>query len=111
VVTLGIIPYEEVIALYSRVNALVFPSYIETFGLPLTEAAFFGLPIIAADLPYAKEVLDGYEGVTFVNHQDAEAWGEAILKLCLTPTKCYSPFRKEGTNSWATLFEIIKQKI
>jgi len=38
----------------------LFPSYIETFGLPLIEAAAFGLPIGVANEAYAHEVLKGY---------------------------------------------------
>ncbi len=39
---------------YSRADALVFLSKAESFGLPLVEAMWLGLPIIAPDLPYAR---------------------------------------------------------
>lgn len=51
---------EEVFDLYTK-SILLFPSYIETFGLPLLEARIHKGIIIAADLPFAHEILDGYE--------------------------------------------------
>lgn len=41
---------------YSHALALLFPSAGEGFGLPLIEAARFGTPIIASDLPVLREI-------------------------------------------------------
>ena len=41
---------------YRRAAALLFPSLGEGFGLPLIEAAHFGTPILASDLPVLREV-------------------------------------------------------
>lgn len=46
-------------------STLIFPSYIETVGLPLVEAMSVGAVILAADCEYAHEVLDGYDNVFF----------------------------------------------
>ena len=88
---------------------MVFPSYIETYGLPLIEAASLGVPIIAADLPYAREVLDGYEGVTFVPYDDAEGWSRAISEL--RKGVRYSPLQLKSRPSWQELFNIVESKI
>ena len=42
--------------LYARASALLAASYAEGFGLPLIEAAHYGLPIIARDIPVFHEV-------------------------------------------------------
>lgn len=55
----GRLPYEQVLERYQRAT-LVFPSYIETFGYPLAEAKMAGAIVLAADTPFAREVLDGY---------------------------------------------------
>lgn len=55
---------------YAR-SVLVFPSYLETWGLPLVEAQEYGAPIIAADLEYARETCGDYENVVFVDPHDA----------------------------------------
>ena len=111
ILPMGKIPYGQVLYLYQHATALVFPSFIETFGLPLTEAASFGLPIIVADLPYTREVLRGYEGATFIPYNDPEAWGKAILKLCSEPSRKYLPLKQEQKSSWNAFFDAIKRKI
>jgi glycosyltransferase involved in cell wall biosynthesis len=50
---------------YARADALVFPSKLETWGLPLSEFRAYGKPIFAARLPYTREVLDGYARSAF----------------------------------------------
>ncbi len=42
--------------LYASASALLAASYAEGFGLPLIEAAHYGLPIIARDIPVFHEV-------------------------------------------------------
>jgi glycosyltransferase involved in cell wall biosynthesis len=110
IVSLGQIPRSEMFYWYTNVDALVFPSYIETLGLPLLEAASLGLPIVASDLSYAREVLEGYEGISYISYHDAKAWGNEILKLSLNPKNKFSPFQINNKNSWDDLFRIIKQK-
>lgn len=41
---------------YANARALVFPSYVEGFGLPLVEAMQRGLPVMASDIPVFREV-------------------------------------------------------
>lgn len=56
---IGRVPRAQVLEMLSR-STLVFPSLIETYGLPLAEARALGAVVLAADLPYAREVLNGY---------------------------------------------------
>ncbi len=49
----------ELIYLYKNALALINPSISEGFGLPLVEAAYFGLPVIASDIAVFHEILDG----------------------------------------------------
>lgn len=62
----GHLSKNEMIKCYKQ-SILVFPSYLETVGLPLIEAKQLGRRIIAADLPYAHETLENYDEVSFVN--------------------------------------------
>lgn len=55
---LGSLPHSEVKELYRQVDALIYPSKFESFGLPLIEARQAGLPIIASELDYVRDVLD-----------------------------------------------------
>lgn len=55
----------EMEGLYSTADCLLFPSRLETWGLPLSEAMDRGLPVLAADRPYAHETLAGYDRAAF----------------------------------------------
>ena len=67
----GNLTREKVFDFYTKAT-LIFPSYIETVGLPLLEAKMHGTPIIASDCAFSKEILDGYEKVEFTDPFDAE---------------------------------------
>jgi len=56
IVNIGIQPHEAILTLYRRARALVFPSISESFGLPLVEATRMGLPIIASELDFIRDV-------------------------------------------------------
>ncbi|MFK7871469.1 MAG: glycosyltransferase [Roseobacter sp.] len=43
--------------LYASAQALIYPSLFESFGLPLLEAAAYGLPILAAERDYVRDVV------------------------------------------------------
>lgn len=50
-------PPEEIFSLYAQAKAIIYPSLFESFGLPLLEAAHAGLPIIAAERDYVRDVV------------------------------------------------------
>lgn len=77
----GYVSAETLALWYSQAHALVFPSLCETWGLPLSEAASRGLPILAADLPYARETLAGYPAVCWLPPTDEQAWAQAMKAL------------------------------
>ena len=52
---------DSVRVLYEAADALIFPSVIESFGLPLLEAAAMGLPILAAEMDYVRDVVSPVE--------------------------------------------------
>ena len=58
VVLHGYQPDREVTAILTRADALISTSHEEGLGLPLLEAQYAGLPIIAPDQPVFREVLD-----------------------------------------------------
>lgn len=77
----GRLSYQETQRLYETADCVLFPSRLETWGLPLTEAKHFNKNILAADLPYAKETLGPYANVQYLVADDADAWAEAIRSL------------------------------
>lgn len=67
-------------ALYSMYaqSVLLFSSELESFPLPLIEAAAIGAPVVAPDLEYAREALDGYHGASFFIAGDSSSLAEAM---------------------------------
>ena len=68
----GTLKCEEVFEMYSK-SVLIFPSYIETVGLPLLEAKLHNCPIIASDSVFAHEILENYGNVTYFDSFDSVA--------------------------------------
>ena len=50
---------------YNKTDCLVFPSRIETWGLPISEFATFDRPMLLANLPFAHETAAGSKNVSF----------------------------------------------
>lgn len=104
----GVMSHDDLLTYYNSSNGLLFPSTIETVGLPLIEAAAFGLPIIASDLEYAHEVLGDYDGVRYVRYNDYIGWASAIKDLC-SKRERFTPLVKENS-SWNDFFKLIKDE-
>ena len=63
-------------------DALIFPSKLETWGLPLSEAKAFNVPILSADLPYAHETIGDYDKVAFFEPDNATQLAEKLTAFC-----------------------------
>lgn len=105
----GAISHQQLLSMYKASAGLLFPSTIETIGLPLLEAAAFGCPIIAADVDYAHQVLKEYEGVAYLNPNldNVNAWVENIQFL-ISNQKRYKPISKQES-SWPQFFELVRK--
>jgi glycosyltransferase involved in cell wall biosynthesis len=79
VVALGHLDRRLVRELLQRAEVLVMPSLAETVGLPLLEAMDLGCAIVAADLPYAREV----SGASALYFEPRDATGCAAQMLGL----------------------------
>jgi len=79
---LGQIGTADLRHLYKNAHSLIFASVAEGFGLPLIEAANFGLPAIVSDIPVFREVGDG--AVNYFKVADSESLArqldEALLR-------------------------------
>jgi glycosyltransferase involved in cell wall biosynthesis len=107
IILLGRIPVNDLICIYEKCDVLVFPSLLETYGIPLFDAAVAGIPIIASDLPYAKNVLDNYTCKVFVNPYDSSAWADAIYNQYLKSELSCSPLFSKFSSNWDLLLEEI----
>lgn len=57
IVNIGRVSKQRVIEVLNSTQTLVFPSLIETFGLPLVEACQLGTFVVCSDLPYVYDVI------------------------------------------------------
>jgi hypothetical protein len=69
------------------------------------------MPILVSDLPYARDILDGYEGAVFVPHNSVNKWNYEILRLIELKGKRYNPFYLNNLESWEVMFNIIQNRI
>lgn len=106
----GTISQEEVYAQMEK-SVLVFPSYIESFGLPLKEAREIGTIVLAADTLFAREILEGYENAYFFNtfcpNELAELMNKVIsAEIRHVPQK--PAVTEKKANAWESVVRIIR---
>jgi len=77
----GKISRAEVFGYYNKMDCLLFPSKIETWGLPITEAKGFDKPILLANLPYAKESIGEYKKVSFFDVENPNELAKLITSF------------------------------
>jgi glycosyltransferase involved in cell wall biosynthesis len=70
-------------AVYSSAGALLFPSYYESFGIPLVEAMACGCPVITSSAPACPEVV-GHAALV-VDPDDVDGLTAAMLRLIREP--------------------------
>jgi glycosyltransferase involved in cell wall biosynthesis len=68
---------DELAAHLAGARALLFPSLVEGYGLPLVEALRSGTPVIASDLPVFHEI--ARDVPEYLDPLDGPAWERAIL--------------------------------
>lgn len=106
----GRLSREEVINKY-RESTLVFPSYIETYGMPLAEARTTGTIILAARCNYAYEVLEGYENAYFFDYdkpQELAALMKAVLQGKIVKKEIVETFWNDET--WKDVIKVITEE-
>jgi glycosyltransferase involved in cell wall biosynthesis len=79
----GLIDHGDMPAVYSRAGALIFPSYYESFGIPLVEAMACGCPVIASTAPACPEVVG--DAALLVHPDDVEGLSTAMRRLLTEP--------------------------
>lgn len=78
---IGLQSREAMERLYRECDVVLFPSKLETWGLPISEAKALGKPLLVADLPYARETVGNYDNVSFVDANDHLKWSERLIDI------------------------------
>jgi glycosyltransferase involved in cell wall biosynthesis len=111
---MGLLPRPQVMRLYGEADCLLFPSSLETWGMPITEFKVTGKPILAADLPYAHETIGEYEKAAFFAIGD-EAMLASMMKQAATGMRIFGhhsaqPIAKPFSSNWEELWAILFQR-
>lgn len=112
---IGFLSTEQMRKAYEEVDALLFLSLTESYGFPLIEAMFIGLPIICPNLAYAR-TLCGTEAIYF-EANDIESMRQACIELKSRLLRGWKPDWSEQINGlpkdWESvasqMFDVIKQ--
>jgi len=66
----GFLKKEQLLGYYESCNCLIFPSKIESWGLPISEFGQYGKPMLLANLPYARATAEGSKLTSFFEPDD-----------------------------------------
>jgi glycosyltransferase involved in cell wall biosynthesis len=80
---LGRRPTEELVSLYAGALALVYPSLLEGFGLPVLEAMGAGAPVIASNRSSVPEVAG--DAAILVDPEDESSIASALQRVATSP--------------------------
>jgi alpha-1,3-rhamnosyl/mannosyltransferase len=81
----GDVPNTGIPELIAQARVLVFPTWCESFGLPLAEALAMGAPAVAGDIPACREV--GGDAACYYPPGDVNALRERIGELLTVPDR------------------------
>lgn len=68
----------DMMVLLIKTKALLFPSYVEGYGLPLVEALKLKVPVIASDISIFHEI--GLGVIDLLSPYNAQEWQDAIVR-------------------------------
>ena len=100
---------------YRKSSCLIFPSKLETWGLPISEYSMYKKPMLIADLPYAHETASGASLVHFFSPDSSVALADAMEKVILGDLSFLHAVplmekRHPFTCSWDQLFEYLLER-
>ena len=110
----GFVTQEEVFELYGKSDCLIFPSKLETWGLPISEYECTGKPMIVSNLPYAYETVGNYDKVCFVDPYNEKELAD-FMEKCINGDNIFTTNRKQKTNgpevnNWNEFWNFIMQE-
>lgn len=97
---------------YSTTDCLIFPSRIETWGLPISEFLPSGKLLLLADLPYAHETSPGASSVSFFDAMSSKALKEQMKKIIDGDLSSFTsnpekPLLEPYAHTWRDLFVLL----
>jgi len=91
VVFVGGVTLEETAVYYQAADVFVYPSFQETFGLPILEAMACGCPVVTSDVSAMPEIAGG--AALLADPEDPKSIAAAIVEAC---GPAAGPLREQG---------------
>lgn len=108
---IGLQDRNQIWELYNHCSCLVFPSKMETWGLPITEIKFFNKPVLVANCRYAYETVGNYDKACFFEKNDPENLSRLMLAAMNDTLVFHKPSFEKPVNpyvqSWKKLFKML----
>lgn len=92
----GILSRADVFSAYQDSDCLIFPSKLETWGLPITEFSLYKKPIILINLPYAHETVGAYDRKYFFEPDNAAQLSQLMLAAMQNKLPAVIPHENES---------------
>lgn len=109
---IGIIDRDKVYQYYNQADCLIFPSKLESWGLPITEFKQFNKPMLVADLIYSKETVGDYNKACFFHPDNYKHLSKLMTKIIneeeinFDHTKA-TTYGNPYSKNWNELFDIL----
>lgn len=98
---------------YREAGVVIFPSKLETWGLPISEAKANNVALLVAELPYARETVGTYERVSFFDPLSASSLAnlmqEIVEKNWRPMGAVMSDPQQPFTQDWGGLWHLLKE--
>lgn len=111
-VFVGFLSKDILLDYYQKCDCLIFPSKVETWGLPVSEFAAFDKPMLLADVPYAYETAGGSQKTAFFDPADYKELSHRMYQLIHGENSFLKPVPKNEierpvVESWERLFDML----
>ncbi|MGI8464316.1 glycosyltransferase [Pectobacterium punjabense] len=106
----GYLDRDNVESYYNNCDVVIFPSKLETWGLPITEAKLKEKPIIVSDLPYAYETIGNYDNVVFIPVNEPEHLAK-IIRCIFSGSSVFNPIRRDYSSDILFGWDMLLEKI
>lgn len=108
----GLLDKKQMGEYYAATDCLLFPSRLETWGLPISEFARYARPMILADKDYAREAAEGCARVAFFAPDDPNRLSSLMQSAIegnfrdFAPV-CRIPIQEPYAKNYQELFDIL----
>jgi glycosyltransferase involved in cell wall biosynthesis len=104
VVMVGSVPNADTVEFYRAADLLVYPSFNETFGLPILEAMACACPVVTSDVSSMPEIAGG--AAILADPHDADSIARSILEGVSSASRLRTAgIRRAQDFTWASTAE------